>query len=196
MSRIKNYLYHADNDYMFVKNTIDYCGDNYNTPAYILSQAAEKYMKAVIGRISGDTELITDLGSMLRFVDSYKSLPVSSEDQEWLVRAQSATTPSMEPYDVSLTDLKHSILVIERLRDYSKETIMGIDVDTQVVVKKSNQEYDNIKRDMQVYAINHGIPFDDLCIVVCCTMSELLRTGYLERDAVSHWKNWLDGRYY
>ena len=133
MSRIKNYLYHADNDYMFVKNTIYYCGDNYNTPAYILSQAAEKYMKAVIGRISGDTELITDLGSMLRFVDSYRSLPVSSEDQEWLVHAQSATTPSLEPYDVSLTDLKHGILVIERLRDYSKEIIMDIDVDTKAV---------------------------------------------------------------
>lgn len=49
---------------------------------------------------------------------------------------------------------------------------------------------------MQEYAINHGITFDDLCIVVCCTMPELLRTWYLERDAVSHWENWLDGRYH
>lgn len=134
MSRIKNYLYHADNDYMFVKNAIDYCVGNYDTPAYILSQAAEKYMRAVIGRISGDTELIADLDSMLRFADSYKSLPISSEDQAWIVRAQSVTTPSPEPYDVSLTDLKHGMLIIEQLRDYSKETIMDIDVDTQVVV--------------------------------------------------------------
>ena len=47
---------------------------------------------------------------------------------------------------------------------------------------------------MQKYAINHGITFDDLCIVVCRAMPSLLKTGAVEHDAISYWEKWISER--
>lgn len=183
-------MYYADNDYLYATGTFEQCSYDYNVPAYLLAQAGEKYMKAVVEVLPKTTESLSmlrshNLRALFNYISKYEKLPVSSMECKWLGDFYyDARYPGDDTVVVSREDVVQCIDIATKLRDFSKDIIRKLTVNTN----------DSVKESMLQFASESGISYEALCGEVNNSMPSLLKTGDVERDAISYWEKWISER--
>jgi HEPN domain-containing protein len=92
LGSLNSYFGLAENDYLYAKNGFDFCDQlgNYNNVTAGCSQAAEKYLKAILELLfTEDTDVLTlmkshNLRAILNKLKEKLDFPVSSRDCKWL----------------------------------------------------------------------------------------------------------------
>lgn len=190
MDRVRDYMYYADNDYLYATGTFEQCSYDYNVPAYLLSQAGEKYMKAVVEVLPKTAESLSmlrshNLRALFNYISKYEQLPVSSMECKWLGDFYyDARYPGDDTVVVSREDVVQCIDIAKKLRNFSKD----------IISKLSANPSAGIKENMVQFADKRGISYESLCNEVSRAMPSLLKTGNTEHDAISYWEKWISER--
>ena len=183
-------MYYADNDYLYATGTFDPCSYDYNVPAYLLSQAGEKYMKAVVEVLPKTAESLSmlrshNLRALFNYISKYEQLPVSSMECKWLGDFYyDARYHGDDTVVVSREDVVQCIDIAKKLRNFSKD----------IISKLSANPSDGIKENMLQFASKRGISYESLCNEVSRATPSLLKTGDIEHDAIRYWEKWISER--